>query len=85
MTDNEKNPKTFSRDVAKKKKKKILVKCPEIPKYSNYVANKWGKSFTIDWFDLLAVQRTLKSLLQHHFESIHLFLALNTNLPERRN
>ena len=23
-------------------------------------------SFTIDWFDLLAVQRTLKSLLQHH-------------------
>ena len=24
------------------------------------------KSFRIDWFDLLAVQRTLKSLLQHH-------------------
>ena len=23
-------------------------------------------SFTIDWFDLLAVQGTLKSLLQHH-------------------
>ena len=23
-------------------------------------------SFRIDWFDLLAVQRTLKSLLQHH-------------------
>ena len=23
-------------------------------------------SFTIDWFDLLAVQRTLKSLIQHH-------------------
>ena len=23
-------------------------------------------SFTIDWFDLLAVQETLKSLLQHH-------------------
>ena len=23
-------------------------------------------SFKIDWFDLLAVQRTLKSLLQHH-------------------
>ena len=23
-------------------------------------------SFTIDWLDLLAVQRTLKSLLQHH-------------------
>ena len=23
-------------------------------------------SFTIDWFDLLAVQKTLKGLLQHH-------------------
>ena len=23
-------------------------------------------SFKIDWFDLLALQRTLKSLLQHH-------------------
>ena len=23
-------------------------------------------SFRIDWFDLLAVQRTLKNLLQHH-------------------
>ena len=26
-------------------------------------------SFTIDWFDLLAVQGTLKSLLQHHHSS----------------
>ena len=34
-------------------------------------------SFRIDWFDLLAVQGTLKSLLQHHqFESIN-SLALN--------
>ena len=23
-------------------------------------------SFTVDWFDLLAIQKTLKSLLQHH-------------------
>ena len=23
-------------------------------------------SFNIDWFDLLAVQRTLRSLFQHH-------------------
>ena len=28
-------------------------------------------SFRIDWYDLLAVQRTLKSLLQHQFESIN--------------
>ena len=27
--------------------------------------------FRIDWFDLLAVQVTLKSLLQHQFESIN--------------
>ena len=26
----------------------------------------WLISFWMDWFDLLAVQRTLKSLLQHH-------------------
>ena len=28
-------------------------------------------SFRIDWFDLLAVQGPLKSLLQHQFESIN--------------
>ena len=28
--------------------------------------NSWLISSRIDWFDLLAVQRTLKSLLQHH-------------------
>ena len=28
-------------------------------------------SFRIDWFDLLAVQGTLKSLLQHHSSSIN--------------
>ena len=28
--------------------------------------SSWLISFRIDWFDLLVVQRTLKSLLQHH-------------------
>ena len=28
-------------------------------------------SFRIDWFDLFVVQETLKSLLQHQFESIN--------------
>ena len=28
-------------------------------------------SFRIDWLDFLAVQNTLKSLLQHHFKSIN--------------
>ena len=30
-------------------------------------------SFQIDWFDLLAVQRTLKSLLQHHGSKASIF------------
>ena len=43
------------------------------PKYWSFSfsispSNEYSKliSFKIDWFDLLAVQRTLKSLLQHH-------------------
>ena len=28
--------------------------------------NTWVVSFRIDWFDLLAIQGTLKSLLHHH-------------------
>ena len=43
------------------------------PKYGSFsfsisASNEYSGliSFSIDWFDLLAVQRTLKSLLQHH-------------------
>ena len=43
------------------------------PKYSSFSfstspSNEYSRliSFRIDWFDLLAVQRILKSLLQHH-------------------
>ena len=32
-------------------------------------------SFTIDWFDLLAVQGTLKSLLQHHSSKASILLC----------
>ena len=32
-------------------------------------------SFRMDWFDLLAVQRTLKSLLQHHSSKASFFCA----------
>ena len=35
--------------------------------------------FRIDWFDLLAVHRTLKSLLQHH-SSKHQFFGAQTSL-----
>ena len=31
----------------------------------------------MDWFDLLAVQRTLKSLLQHHSSKASIILALS--------
>ena len=34
-------------------------------------------SFRIDWFDLLTVQGTLKSLLQHHSLKASIFLALS--------
>ena len=45
--------------------------CIRWPKYWNFsfsTSNEYSGqiSFRIDWFDLLAVQRTLKSLLQHH-------------------
>ena len=49
------------------------VHCIRWPKYQNFSfsispSNEYSGliSFTIDWFDLLAVQGTLKSLLQHH-------------------
>ena len=32
--------------------------------------------FRIDWFDLLAVQGTLKSLLQHHNPEASIFLKV---------
>ena len=49
------------------------VLCIRWPKYWNFSfsinpSNEYSGliSFRIDWFDLLAVNRTLKSLLQHH-------------------
>ena len=36
-----------------------------------------GLIFRIDWLDLLAVQGTLKSLLQHHSSKASIFLALS--------
>ena len=35
-------------------------------------------SFRIDWFDLLAVQETLKSLLQHHSSKASKYSSLNS-------
>ena len=50
-----------------------LALCIRWPKYGSFSfsispSNEYSgpSSFRIDWFDLLAVQETLKSLLQHH-------------------
>ena len=50
-----------------------LALCIRLPKYYSFnfcisPSNEYSGliSFRIDWFDLLAVQGTLKSLLQHH-------------------
>ena len=48
-----------------------LVLCIRWPKYCSFSINPSSEysgliSFRIDWFDLLAIQGTLKSLLQHH-------------------
>ena len=45
------------------------------PKYWSFSISPFNKysgliSFSIDWFDLLAVQRTLKNLLQHHSSKV---------------
>ena len=52
--------------------------CIKWPKYWSFSvsinsSNEYSGliSFRIDWFDLLAVQGTVKSLLQHQFESIY--------------
>ena len=48
----------------------LLIRCPKYQKFSFVISpsNEYSGliSFRIDQFDLLAVQGTLKSLLQHH-------------------
>ena len=50
------------------------------PKYQNFSISPFNKdsgwiSFRIDWFDLLAVQGTLKSLIQHHSSKASILLC----------
>ena len=46
----------------------LHIRWPKYWSFSIRPSNEYSGliSFTIDWFDLLAVQGTLKSLLQHH-------------------
>ena len=54
-----------------------LALCIRWPKYWSFsISTSELISFRIDWFDLLAVQQTLKTLLQHHnLKSLVLHLA----------
>ena len=46
----------------------LHIRWPKYWSFSISLSNEYSEliSFRIDWFDLLAVQGTLKSLLQHH-------------------
>ena len=50
------------------KESTLHIRCAKYWKLSISPSNEYSGliSFRIDWFDLLAAQRTLKSLLQHH-------------------
>ena len=54
--------------------------CIKVPKYWSFsfsisLSSEYSGliSFKIDWFDLLAVQRTLKSFLKHHSSKTSIF------------
>ena len=60
-----------------------LAACIRWPKYWNFSFSispsneySWLISFKIDWFDLLAVQATLRSLLQYHSSKPSVLCAL---------
>ena len=67
------------------------VLCIRWPKYWSFSispSNEYSRliSFRIDWFDLLAVQGTLKSLLQHHSSKASIlqrsaFFMVHLSLP----
>ena len=56
------NIRVFSNELA------LCIRWPKYWSFSISLCNEYSGliSFRIDWFDLLAVQGTLKSLLQHH-------------------
>ena len=57
------------------KESTICVRWPKYWRFSIRPSNEYSGliSFRIDWFDLHAVQRTLKSLLQHHSSEASIF------------
>ena len=61
----------------------MLALCIRWPKYWNFSIVSGLMSFRIVWFDLLAVDRTLKSLLQYHY-SLEKTLMLGRIEGQRR-
>ena len=63
-------PSIFPRIRVFSKKSAVRIRWPKYWSFNFSISssNEYSEviSFTIDWFDLLAVQGTLKSLLQHH-------------------
>jgi len=59
----------FSNELA------LLIRWPKYWSFSISSSNEYSGliSFRIDWFDLLAIQETLKSLLQHHILKASIF------------
>ena len=63
----------------------LLIRWPKYWSFSISPSNEYLGliSFRMDWFDLLAVQGTLKSLLQHHSSKAPQFIsaskAINSN------
>ena len=65
-----------------------LALCIRKPKYWNFSfrispSKEYSEliSFRMDWFDLLAVEGTLRSLLQHHNSKTSFFIAQPSLLP----
>jgi len=61
-------PSTFPINRVFSNESALHIRWPKYWSFSNSPSNEYSGliSFRIDWFDLLAVQGTLKSLLQHH-------------------
>ena len=59
----------------------LHIRWPESWSFSISPSNEysWLISFRVDWFDLLVVQGTLKSLLQHHSPKASFFSAQSSS------
>ena len=65
--------KVFSNELA------LHIRWPKYWSFSISPSNEYSAliSFTIDWFDLLTVQGTLKSLLQHQSSKASILLSIH--------